>query len=320
MSKPILSIISPTRENFSDHWITELLKVKGEVELILVHPPGMETYPINEPRLKQINSPFRGEIIQRMTALINASGEYVLSINCDEYLNPDILEIVLQYFKRFPESWLLRLSKKSFPFGDKEGLSNPWTQVDNIDEIAIRRKDQPKEGLPENGNYLQEIPIAPVDNPFNMLCFINIRKDHHGWHTENFDKKVWKNQIVQESLQDLIQTMNFGQLFKYVPFWCMDRLLGLFIQGKFYEKGKIIGHILPIPEQIRDEDNPPEFARTQRFYVFAEMLLLKRFPQYGYFWNLIISQLTEVPVRAFLSAKRKLSNSVKPSQPIKSIE
>ncbi|ACK65223.1 transposase [Rippkaea orientalis PCC 8801] len=320
MSKPILSIISPTRENFSDHWITELLKVKGAVELILVHPPGMEKYPINDPRLKQINSPFRGEIIQRMTALINASGEYVLSINCDEYLNPDILEIVLQYFKRFPESWLLRLSKKSFPFGDKEGLSNPWVQVDNIDEIAIRRKDQPKEGLPENGNYLQEIPIAPVDNPFNMLCLINIRKDHHGWHTENFDKKVWKNQIVQESLQDLIQTMNFGQLFKYVPFWCMDRLLGLFIQAKFYEKGKIIGHLLPIPEQIRDEDNPPEFARTQRFYVFAEMLLLKRFPQSGYFWNLIISQLTEVPVRAFLSAQRKLSNLFKSSQPIKSIE
>ncbi|HAC62882.1 MAG TPA: transposase [Cyanothece sp. UBA12306] len=321
MSKPILSIISPTRENFSDHWITELLKVKGEVEFILVHPPGMEKYPLDEPRLKQINSVFRGEIFQRMTALINASGQYVLSINCDEYLNPEILEFVLRYFKRFPDSWVLRLIKKSFVFGDKEGLSSPWSDIPNLEEIEIYQYSKSGKKLGDKDDfYLQEIPIAPVDNKFNPLCFFSIRKDHHGRHTENFDKKIWKNTIVQESVQDIIETMKIEPIVKYVPFWCLDRLLGLFIQAKFYQKGQIIGHLLPFPEQIRDEENPPEFARTKRFYVFAEMLLLKRFPQYGYFWNLIIAQLVEIPIRAVLSIQRKLSHLFKNSQPIKSVK
>ena len=86
--------------------------------------------------------------------------------------------------------------------------------------------------------------------------------------------------------------------FKYFPFWCMDRLLGLSIQARYYEKGKIIGHILPQPEQIRIEDNPPEYRRTKRFYVFAELLFLKNNPQYGYLWNLILAQFAYILVRA----------------------
>ncbi|WP_339379401.1 hypothetical protein [Okeania hirsuta] len=86
-------------------------------------------------------------------------------------------------------------------------------------------------------------------------------------------------------------------------------LIGLSIQAKYYEQGKIIGHKLPKPEQIRIEDNPPEYKRTKRFYVFAEFLLLKNNPQYGYLWNLILAQLTEIPVRAVSSVSRQLSKN-----------
>lgn len=307
MTTPFLSIVIPTREGFSEHWLSELLKIKGDVEFILVHPPGMNRSPVNDTRLRQINSSFRGEIIQRMTGLFNASGTYVLTINCDEYLNPDIAEIADQYFTRFPDNWVMRLSKKSYKFGDKVGLESAWENPPHIDQLQICSKSQGNSHLYQEKGYMLEIPIAPLDNKFDIGCIFRGRKDHHGPHTENFDKKVWKTKMVQEALKGITETMTFGPI-KYIPFWCLDRLLGLFIQAKFFEKGRSVGHLLPEPEQIRVEDNPPEHKRTMRFYVFAEILLLRRFPQYGYLWNLIIHQLVEIPVRALSSIKKRLLN------------
>ena len=105
--------------------------------------------------------------------------------------------------------------------------------------------------------------------------------------------------MLQETLKELSDVMIIGGPFKYIPFWCLDRLLGLFIQAKFFEKGKIIGHLLPLPEQIRVEENPPNYRKSQRFYVIAEILLLKKFPQYGYLWNLIIDQIRGTASRGF---------------------
>lgn len=306
MAKPILSIVSPTRPGFPESWIQELVKIKGDVEFIVVHPPGLSKHPIEDSRLQQINSPFKGEIIQRLTGLLNARGTYVLTVNCDEYLNPDLVEIVVDYYKRFPDSWVLRLNRKDFDYGDKRMFDNPWETLKNIDQLKVCSKAEGNSNLfTQTNEYMLEIPIAPVDNKFDWLCVFRGRQDHHGPHTENFDKKVWKNQLVQETIQEIASMMNVAGYVKYVPFWCLDRLLGLFLQAKFYEKGKVIGHLLPSPEQIRIEDNPPQYRRTRRFYVFAEIFLLKRFPQYGYIWNLIIHQIREIPVRAVASIMRK---------------
>jgi hypothetical protein len=297
--KPILSIVIPTREGLSEHWLQALLQIKGNIELILVHPPGMAKFLISDSRLQQINASFRGEIIQRMTGLLNATGQYILTINCDEYLNPDIVEITINYFKNFPDSWVMRLNKQSFDFGDKASLEKPWETITPIEKLKICNKSQNKDYSYEQGNCLHEIPIAPLDNQFDLRCFFKNRKDHHGAHTENFDKKVWKNEMLQETLPEIIKLMVLPGPLKYVPFWCLDRLLGLFIQAKFFEKGKIIGHLLPPPEQIRVEDNPPEYKRTRRFYLMAEILLLRRFPQYGYLWNLIVDQIRGTIFRGF---------------------
>jgi glycosyltransferase involved in cell wall biosynthesis len=287
--KPILSIVIPTREGLEEDWFKQLLNIQGEVEFILVNPPQVY-YSVTDNRLRQVISPLRGEIIQRMTGLLNATADYVLTINCDEYLHPQIAAITQAYFTKFPDSWVLRLSRKSYPFGEKEQLVKTWETIQDID------------------NNLTEIPIAPLENKFDWGCFIRSRKDHHGRHTENFDKKVWQTKLVHESLNEMINLIPILGPFKYIPFWCLDRLLGLYIQAKFFEKDKKIGHILPLPEQIRIEDNPPEFKRSGRFYVFAEIWLLRSFPQYGYLWNLIIHHLRSVPERLISSLTRKLTN------------
>ena len=308
MSQPILSIVVPTREGLPDFWIEGFVKIKGDVELILVHPPGMKKIPISDRRIQQINSSFRGEIIQRMTGLMNASGEYVLTINCDEFLYPDISEIVEQYFSRFPESWVLRLQRKSFEYGNEADLKLPWQPVSHINDMQICGVRIGNQNLYGKSDYILEIPIAPLDNKFDAMCMVRGRKDQEGPHTENFDKKVWKNEMVQATLADIRDAMILFGPFKYFPFWCLDRLLGLSIQAKFYQKGKVIGHQMCFPEQMRIEDNPPEYRRTKRFYVFAELLLLKNNPQYGYIWNLILAQFADIPVRAISSMTRRLSN------------
>ncbi|MGK7933217.1 MAG: glycosyltransferase [Microcystaceae cyanobacterium] len=299
MTTPILSIVIPTREGLSEHWFTELFKVEGNVEFILVHPPGSQKYSYTDPRLQQIISPFRGEVMQRMTALMTASGDYVLSMNCDEYLHPNVLDITTQYFQRFPESWVMRLSKSFFPYGQLEGKTYDWKRlppINSLKEYSLQEtREKRKIGeLSDNeseNSYLLKIPIAPLENKFSFQSFLRKRKDRNGCHGENFDKKVWKTSLVRETLVDLTQSMMLFGPIKYVPFWCLDRLLGLYLQAKFFEKDRFIGHNLPQPELLRIEDNPPKYSRSYRWYQLAEILLVKQFPQYGYLWNLAIDDI-----------------------------
>jgi hypothetical protein len=246
----------------------------------------------------------QGEIIQRATGLMNATAPYTLTINCDEYINPDISEISRQYCSRFPDSWVMRLSRKDVEFGKKEILEAPWLSPKPIEKLEVCGRSQGNSKLYEQGNCLLEIPITPIDNKFDVMCIFRGRRDHRGPHTENFDKKVWKTSIVQETLKDLVGLMPFMGPFKYIPFWCLDRVLGLAIQAKFFEqgKGKIIGHLLPLPEQIRIENNPPEYIRFNRYGVLSELYLIRRFPQYGYMWNLVIPDILNVP-RLFIRSR-----------------
>lgn len=286
MSNPKLSIIVPMREGVSRSWLDQLLEVKGNVAFILVYPPGVPFLPSADGRLTQIMCPIRGELIQRVTALLNATGEYVLSINCDEYLHHDILTITEDYFSRFPESYFFRLKQASFPYGELP-LSKPWEALSKLDDmVAVARKTSHPD---INEEYLlKEIPIAPLTNSLDLRAAFRGRRDHKGPHQENFDKKVWKNTLVQETLKKVVGTFNLCGPIKYIPFWTADRLLGLGVQSHFFEPDKIVGHWLPSPEQLRTEDNPPDQPRKNRRYALAELSLLKIFPTSGYLWNLIL--------------------------------
>ena len=50
---------------------------------------------------------------------------------------------------------------------------------------------------------------------------------------------------MQVATIEITNLMNLLGPIKYIPFWCLDRLLGLYIQAKFFEQGKTIGHWLP---------------------------------------------------------------------------
>jgi len=310
-TSPLLSIVVPMREGFSAHWLQELLNIEGEhVEFILVHPPGVQPEHNEDARLRQLVSPFRGEIIQRLSGMLNASGQYLLTFNCDEYINPAVPALAQRYFEQFPDSWVMRLAKSEYAYGDQNALNAPWSDLpQDLTALPVCRQADGNLRLYDSG-HMMEIPIAPMHNKFDWRCIWRGRRDHMGPHAENFDKKVWVNEKVQAALQEILQGFSLAGPVKYLPFWCLDRLLGLAIQAKFYDSAQpnqLIGHKLPHPAQLRVEDNPPEYRRRGRFYVFAEIILLRRFPQYGYIWNLVIHQLREFPVRSYLSVKRKLT-------------
>lgn len=310
MSVPFLSIVVPMREGFSAQWLQALLQVRGDVEFILVHPPSVRPESSNDNRLLQLVSPFRGEIAQRLNGLLNASGRYVLTFNCDEFIHPEVPALAKRYFEQFPDSWVMRLSKEEFPYGDTAALSAPWEALpEDLTALPICRKADNNLGLYEAGHML-EIPIAPLHHKFDWGCWWQGRRNHEGPHTENFDKKVWVNEKVQAALQEILPGLVLFGPVKYLPFWCLDRLLGLGLQAKFYDAAQpeqVIGYKLPQPALLRVEDNPPEFRRRGRFYLFAEIILLRRFPQYGYIRNLIVHQIREFPVRAISSVGRKLA-------------
>jgi hypothetical protein len=262
---------------------------------------------VNDPRMKQIVCALRGEIIQRSTGFLNARGTYILTINCDEYLHPEIVTLVTDYFDRFPNSWVLRLARCEFPYGEREKLESSWPTIPDVKSLAICSRRENNSNLFKDNKYLLELPIAPLDNPFNPQVFLNQRRDQNGPHLENFDKKVWKSELVQVATIEITNLMNLFGPIKYIPFWCLDRLLGLYIQAKYFEKERVIGHWLPnYPEQIRIEDNPPEYRRTWRFYFLSEVMLLRKFPQYGYLWNLAIYQFLELPAWMIKSLKQKI--------------
>jgi hypothetical protein len=64
--------------------------------------------------------------------------------------------------------------------------------------------------------------------------------------------------------------------------------MGLYLQARLFEPGKIAGHLLPLPEQLCTEDNLPNPPRRNRCYVLAHILLLRQLRSFGYIWNLTI--------------------------------
>lgn len=286
---PVLSVIVPMRGGVPQTWLDSLLSLRGSVEFVLVYPPGVAHFPSRDPRLKQLVSPVQGELFQRFTALLNASGTHVLSINCDEHIHPDLPQLTQQYFDRFPDCDCFALSREACDYGDAS-LHRPWHDLGDVRTWDVY--DRP------HGNdtsQLRVMPIAPLNNSFRWSSVFQGRRDQNGWHRENFDKKVWKTRLVHQTIEGLVPLFKLWGPFKFIPFWTADRLLGLAVQAESFQGDRILGHHLPYPPQLRIEENPPDEtfqgkARPNRRYVLAELILLRRYPQYGYFWNLVFSK------------------------------
>ncbi len=313
--KPLLSIVTPTLGKFSDYWLENLLKIQGDVQFVLVYPPATKGRAIDDARVKILVSPYKGEMMQRFVGFLNAEGDYVLALDDDDFVHPEVGKLTSEYFKRFTESWILRLQKAVIDISDEEQIKKPWEALPDVTQLEICKKT-PENPYPyQQGNYkgLLEVPIAPLDKSFDSRYLIwpfLTRKDNEGYHFENFNNIVWKNERVQQMLPDLSQATKLMGAVTWIPSTGFDRLSGLFIQAKFFQKNAIIGHWMPKPEQIRYIDKAPSL-KPPRFHVISDVVLVKYFPQYGYLWNLFFSKLYGVPKTVGKLVKMKLSKKVK---------
>lgn len=310
----ILSIVTPTLGKFSHSWLEQLLNVHGDVEFILAYPPGISPLNISDPRVKIIESSYRSEYDQRVVGLLEASGEYVLALDDDDFVHPDVVELVVKYFNRFPESWALRLRQRRKTLNEKESFTPNWQEIPEINKLSVASLIFSKDGLyrlsaedkqfVEKGKALCEVPIVPIKRPFDkrwLFWPFNKRTDQNGYHMENFNTKVWKKKIVHETLLDLLESSKLIGTYKIMPRGrCgFDRVLGLYLQAKFYDERKVIGHWMPLGrEQIFKiyyrKRNPYNFSdRSHHFH--SHLILVKRFPFSGYIWNLFIAIFWGIP-------------------------
>ncbi|HEY9762219.1 MAG TPA: glycosyltransferase family A protein [Trichocoleus sp.] len=285
--------MTPTRGNFSEYWLEQLLAVKGDVQFVLVYPPGERRRTVGDPRVKSLTSPYKGEMMQRFIGLLNVDGDFVLALDDDDYVHPDIAESVQTYFDKFPHSLVLRLMQERVPIEQVDDMRRPWQPIPRVEtlEVAARR----------NGNevpILQEVPIAPLKKHFDWRYLIwpfMSRTDDCGPHIENFNNKVWRNDRLQQVLPDLAKTTILWGVLTWIPRSGFDRLMGLYLQGYYYYRcSRVVGHWMPEPAQIRFTLVDPA-QKPPRFHVLSDVLLIKRFPQYGYFWNLFFNKLSYVP-------------------------
>jgi hypothetical protein len=294
-----MSIVTATKGTFSDYWLAQLQNIQGQVEFILVYPPGETPRQFEDSRIRTITSPFKGEVMQRFLGLINAQGEYVMALDDDDFVHPDTFGMAQDYFDRFPKSWVMRLRMDKIPDTEVTRIRGPWATAPDIKQMGTFTQATAQQFKNENPDQagLLEIPIAPLDRPFDwryLLVPFYPRKDMHGVHFENFNNRVWKTDMVKTSLAHFSKSMQIWGAFTWMPFWSLDRALGLFIQAEFYQKDAVVGHWLPAPAQMRFIDRDPS-TKEPRTYLAADLLLNRAFPQYGYFWNLFFSQLWDTP-------------------------
>ncbi|KZL49397.1 glycosyl transferase family A [Nodularia spumigena CENA596] len=298
-NKPLLSIVTATLGKFSDYWLENLLNVEGAVQFVFIYPPQVKIKLIDDPRVTVIVSPYKGEWLQRYVGFLNATGEYVLALDDDDYVHPQVCELISKYFNIFPESWIIRLQKLNIDINDEPRIKQPWAEIPDIDKLQVCKKT-PENPFPyENGNFqgLLEVPIAPLQKNFDFRYLIwpfLTRRDNEGYHFENFNNIVWRNDLIQQGLPELSRATKVLGAVTWIPAIGLDRLAGLFIQAQFFQPDAIIGHWMPKPEQIRYIDKDPAL-KPPRFHIFSDILLIKVFPQYGYFWNLAFNKLYGVP-------------------------
>jgi len=286
---PVLSIVTPTLGKFSDCWLESMLKVQGNVQFVFAYPPGIPYRSITDKRVKVVSSPCKGALMQRFTALLNADGKYLINIDDDDFIHPDILKIIEEYFQKHPDSFCMRPKVVGIPFEDTDKLMQPWDPIPPLKSYLDAGKT----------DFLKPIPIAPLDMPFDrrylIWPFIK-RRDDHGPHIENFNNKVWQSDYVKSALPKISESFKLFGFLNLIPNYGDDRLIGLFIQANSYKPGQMIGHRIPkeMGYQIRFATQDPAL-KPPRPQFFCDFLLVKTFPQYGYFWNLFFNKFAYLP-------------------------
>jgi hypothetical protein len=283
--QPILSIVTPTRGNFSDYWLENLLNVQGDIQFVIVYPPGACIRQFSDQRVKAIMSPYKGEMMQRFVALLNAEGKYLLALDDDDFVHPEILTLIKDYFDCYPDSIVLRPKTERIDIKNTVSIQRPWEPILSIKDLL------------ETGQKLKEVPIAPLDTSFDKRYLVwpfLQRRDDKAPHIENFNNKIWQGEYVRKSLPSLSKATQLWGVLTWIPNSGFDRLMGLFVQAYSFRSGQVLGHWMPTPAQIRFISEDPAL-KPPRYHFLSDFILVKRFPQYGYFWNLFFNKISYLP-------------------------
>ncbi|MBD3296432.1 MAG: glycosyltransferase [Candidatus Omnitrophica bacterium] len=292
--RPLLSIVTPTRGELDDEWLKALLSVKGHIEFVIVYPPDTQFSLLTDPRVRQITSPYKGEVAQRALGLLETRGRYVLALDDDDFIHPDIADLVERYWAKYPDAWVLRLRKTGSGGGDS------WPALPDLSGVVVKERDG---GAVEEGKEkIYAVPVVPFRRPLDwkmiLMPFIYRRTDHGGWHMENFVDRIWRADMARAAVRDFFEATHLAGPFKYVPPVCsfgFDRVICLFLQARFYEEGRVIGYWMPMgPEQIR-KTGKEQRLKPRRFHVLSHVLLVKHYPRYPYLWNLFLEKLYDTP-------------------------
>lgn len=221
--------------------------------------------------------------MQSLLGLLNADGRYVMVLDQEAYVHPDIASLAADYFGRFPTSLALRLMPLRLGSEASDTLRQPWKPLPALEALAVaHRREDPEQPI------LQEVPVAPLARPVNWrrLLWPWGKRELPNTHLQKFSGTLWRNDKLQQMLPDLVRAMRAGLGLTWMPRSGLDLLLGLYLQAYYYPELRLIGHSLPGPAQIR-LGWPPPVAPSHRL---SELLLVRRFSQYGYFWNLLLSR------------------------------
>jgi len=260
-------------------WYDALLHIQGEVEFLVIYPPQVAPRHFADRRVRVLTGGRRGEVSQRLLGLQQARGSYVLALDDDDYAHPEIAALTENYFARFPESWVLRPLIQDIAFDNADALRQPWMPLPDILTLPVIMP----QAVPHSQEYCIPLPIAPLETRFrwrHLFVPWSARRDMSGVHFENFNNRVWKNARVQPALAALATSLE-----RRPPRFTLDRLLGLYVQAYYFQRGSYIGHWLRGSYQIRRTYRPTAL-KERRNYFWADSLLARHFPQYGYLWNL----------------------------------
>jgi len=153
---PKVSVIIPCYNTgiYLQETIDSVLKqTYPDFEIVLVNdgsddPLTLEVLgKLNHPKIKVINTPNRGVVKARNTAVENSSGELILNLDSDDMIAPEYMKEAVEHFNHHPDAALVYCERKSFGEGFEQTPLPPYDLKTMLQQCIVhscaffKRKD-----------------------------------------------------------------------------------------------------------------------------------------------------------------------------------
>lgn len=141
MDKPAISVITPVYkvENFIERCLDSILaQTFRDWEAICVDdgspdgcPAILERYAAMDPRFKVIHQDNAGAAVARNTALKQAQGDYILMVDSDDFIHPQLMEICMEMVRRTGADMVAYTYNRSY---------HTWGEIRHVLHLPDARK------------------------------------------------------------------------------------------------------------------------------------------------------------------------------------